>query len=497
VPRDLLRNPDFLEYGKIPPQNIELEEMIIGSCMLEAQALDETLKTIKPETFYKDAHQKIFTAIVTLYNNKHNVDVMTVTEQLRKDNTLEETGGPYFLTTLTDKISSTAHIETWCLVVKEKYIAREIIREASELQRLAYDESIDVSHTLDTLNKSIDNINQKKAVGEGLKHVSHVVGIANADFEQKVKRAIEGGVIGITTGIRLLDKITLGWLNGLFIILAARPSMGKTAIMLKFAKAAAKAGKHVLIYSIEMTELGLTHRLILSEVKMDHNKYRTGEYVTSDDQAEVIRAGKVIAELPIHIDDNPSITINGIRGHARLMRKKGECDIIMLDYIQMMHSEKKEKGESREQEVSAISRGCKSIAKELNVPFIALAQLNRSVELRPDKRPKLADLRESGSQEQDADIVLAVYRPEYYGDLFITEKITDESGTKEIEMPSANRGHLICLKHRDGATGSIPFYYSDTMAIIEDADYKERTNVDYNPDAHIEPGKKEGNDLPF
>lgn len=494
--RDLLRNPDFLEYGKIPPQNIGLEEMIIGSCMLEAQALDETLKTIKPETFYNDAHQKIFTAILTLYNNKHNVDVLTVTEQLGKNQVLEEIGGPYFLTTLTDKVGSTAHLETWCLIVKEKYIAREIIREASELQRLAYDESIDVSHTLDTLNKSIDNINQKSISGEGLKHVSNIVDKANADFEQKVKRAIEGGVIGIPTGIKLLDKITLGWLNGLLIILAARPSMGKTAIMLKFAKAAAKAGKHVLIYSIEMTELGLTHRLILSEVKMDHNKYRTGEYITPDDQEEVIRAGKVIAKLSIHIDDNPNITISEIRGHARLMHKKGECDIIMLDFLQKMKSEKI-KGQSREQEISEMSRGCAAIAKELDVPFIALSQLNREVEKRPDKRPKLADLRESGSIEQDADIVLAVFRPEYYGDLFIKETITDESGTREVEMPSANRGHLICLKHRDGATGNIPFFYSDTMAIIEDADYKEKKDVDYNPDEHIEPGGKEGDNLPF
>jgi len=486
--QDLL---SILDYDKIPPQDIAMEEAVIGGILIESLAFDLVVDILTPDSFYKETHKFIYQTIFNLNKKNKEIDILTVKDELQNNGLLEKIGGAYYLTTLTQRTSSIASIQEWALRIKEKYIRRLLIQKSTETRDSAYDESKDLEHTLDMLNITIDTVNKETTIGTGLTHISSIAVKASEDLNHKIEKANRGEVLGVPTGLTKLDSMTLGWLPGLLIIIAARPSLGKTAFMIKFAKIAAKNGYKVLIFSIEMNEISLVHRLILSETTVDHEKYRSGKGITEDEMMQIKGSSKIIADLPIYIDDNPYATVSYMRSHARIRKKAGECDMIMVDYLQIV-TPQKEKGRSRDEEVGTITSGLKAIAKELKVPVIALAQLGRKVEDMKDNRPKLSTLRESGNIEADADMVLGIHRPNYYGDLFIDEYV----GGRSISVSAINRGHLIVLKHRDGPVGYIPFYYSDNLAVIEDADYKERVAVDYDPDTYIKPvGDDE--DLPF
>jgi replicative DNA helicase len=430
----------LLELGKLPPQAIELEEAVIGGLMLEKDAVIEVIDILKPDSFYKDEHVKVFQAIIDLFSHNKAIDILTVTEQLRKNKNLDDVGGPAYLTQLTSRIASAAHIEFHARIVQQKFIQRELIRVSREIQNRAFDESIDVNDLLDFSEGELFNVAQgniKKEVAKMNVLVKEAIG----RIESAAKH--EGGMVGVPSGYTELDRITNGWQPANLIILAARPAMGKTALVLSMARnMAVEHNKGVAIFSLEMSSIELVNRLISSEAELASTKIRTGQ-LNEDEWQKLEYRARRLEEAPIFIDDTPAISIFELRAKCRRLKRQHDIDIVIIDYLQLMTGPPESKG-NREQEVSSISRALKGIAKELNVPIICLSQLNRSVESRPDKRPQLSDLRESGAIEQDADIVAFIHRPEYYG-------FTED----ENQMSLRGIAEIILAKHRSGSVGDV------------------------------------------
>jgi replicative DNA helicase len=433
-------NSTPLELGKIPPQATELEEAVIGGLMLEKDAVIEVIDILKPESFYKEEHQLIFSAIVDLFSNNKVIDILTVTEQLRQNKELDGIGGPASLTQLTSRVASAAHIEFHARIVQQKFIQRELIRVSSEIQNRAFDESIDVNDLLDFSEGELFNVAQGNIKKESAK-LSVLLKDAITKIEEASKQ--DGGLTGVPAGYTQLDRMTNGFQPANLIILAARPAMGKTAFVLSMARnMAVEHKKGVAIFSLEMASLELVNRLISSEAELPSSKIRTGQLSDEEWQKLDYRARR-LEEAPIFIDDTPAISIFELRAKCRRLKRQHDIDIVVIDYLQLMTGPPESRG-NREQEVSAISRSLKGIAKELNIPIICLSQLNRSVESRPDKRPQLSDLRESGAIEQDADIVSFIHRPEYYG-------FTED----ENMMSLRGIAEIIIAKHRAGAMGEV------------------------------------------
>lgn len=432
--------PIALELGKLPPQTVELEEAVIGGIMLEKDAVIEIIDILKPESFYKDEHQKIYAAILSLFANDKAIDILTVTEKLRQDKELESIGGPAYLTQLTSRVASAAHIEFHARIVQQKFIQRELIRVSSEIQNRAFDESVDVNDLLDFSEGELFQVAQGNIKKEAAK-MNTLVREAIANIEKAANQ--EDGLVGVPAGYTQLDRMTNGWQPANLIILAARPAMGKTAFVLSMARnMAVEHNKGVAIFSLEMAGIELVNRLISSEAELPSSKIRTGQLNDEEWQKLEYRARR-LEEAPIFIDDTPAISIFELRAKCRRLKRQHDIDIVIIDYLQLMTGPPESKG-NREQEVSNISRGLKSIAKELNIPIICLSQLNRSVESRPDKRPQLSDLRESGAIEQDADIVSFIHRPEYYG-------FTED----ENQMSLRGIAEIIIAKHRAGSIGDV------------------------------------------
>ncbi|MBN2348961.1 MAG: replicative DNA helicase [Bacteroidales bacterium] len=449
-------DPVNLEFGKIPPQAIEMEEAVLGAVMLEKDAIIEIIDILKPESFYKDEHQKIFGAIMDLSMNDKAIDILTVTEELRKRSELEEIGGPLYITQLTGKVASAAHVEFHARIVAQKFIQRELIRVASEIQNRSFDESIDVNDLLDFSEAELFNIAQGNIKKETAK-MNVLLKEAISQIEEASKR--EDNLSGVPSGYTKLDRLTGGWQKSDLVIVAARPSMGKTALVLSMARNIAVEHKRPLaIFSLEMSSIQLVNRLIVSETELPSDRIRNGK-LADYEWEQLDYKIKNFEDAPIFIDDTPAISIFELRAKCRRLKRQHDIELIIIDYLQLMTGTPDTKG-NREQEVSTISRSLKGIAKELDVPVIALSQLNRSVEVRSgSKRPQLSDLRESGAIEQDADMVIFIHRPEKYGFL------EDEEGNSLKGI-----AEIILAKHRNGPIGDVHLRFRDEFAKFVELD---------------------------
>jgi len=445
-------------YGRKPPQAIPLEEACLGAILLEKEAIIEVLDILRPDSFYLDSHQLVYKAMLRLFEKSQPIDMLTVAEELRKSGDLEAVGGSYFLVDLTHKVASSANLEFHARIVAQKFIQRELIRVSNTIIKDAFEDTTDVFELLDSAEKGLFHIAENNMT-RSFEPMSSLAARALRQMEEL--RDVEEGLSGIPSGFSALDRLTNGWQSSDLIILAARPGMGKTSFVLSVARnAAVDFSKGVAFFSLEMSAVQLAQRLISMQADIPLTKLRSGK-LTEDEWKKVHRAIEHIGEAPIYFDDTPAIDIFELRAKCRRMKLQHDIQLVVVDYLQLMRSggDQQRMG-NREQEVSAISRALKGLAKEIKVPVIALSQLSRAVETRGGpKRPQLSDLRESGSIEQDADIVGFIYRPEYYQ---ITE---DENG-----MPLKGIAEIIIAKHRNGATDTIRLKFTEQFARFSNLD---------------------------
>lgn len=442
------------ERGMKPPQAIELEEAIIGAVMIERDAIHEVIDILKPESFYKESHQMIFESIMELHGRMEPIDLYTVGNRLGAKKQLETIGGPIYLAELTERVGSASHIVAHAKIVAQKYIQRELIRAATEIQRTSFDDTKDIEDLIDTAESEIFKVSEGH-IKKDVRKSYDIVAEALRNIELAGKNT--DGLNGIPTGFTELDRVTSGWQRSDLIIIAARPAMGKTAFVLSMARnATIDFKKPVAVFSLEMGDVQLITRLIVSESCLDSTKVKTGQLGAAEWkhlQDSIVQ----LSEAPLFIDDTPALSIFEFRSKARRLKAQYDIQMIIVDYLQLMTGPTDMRG-NREQEVAAISRSLKAIAKELNIPIIALSQLSRSVETRGgNKRPQLSDLRESGAIEQDADIVAFIHRPEYYGIKSDDEGIEYPEGTAEI----------IIAKHRNGSLADVRLRFIPGRARFE------------------------------
>ena len=443
-----------LEHGKLPPQAVDLEEAVLGALMLEKDAVNAAIDILQPKSFYKETHQKIYSAIQHLFGKSEPVDILTVTHELKKRGELDLVGGPYYITQLTNRIASAANIEYHSRIISEKYIQRELIRISSEIITEAYDETTDVFSLLDKAEKNLFEVAEGN-INKSYESMSDLIRESIKQIEDAKNQ--ESGVIGVASGFTALDRITSGWQPSDLVIIAARPAMGKTSYVLSLTRnAAVDFNMPVAFFSLEMSAVQLVTRLVSSESEISSEKLRSGDLRSDEIQQIQTKIGG-LSEAPIFIDDSAGLSVFELRAKARRLKAQHGIQLLIIDYLQLM-SGNGDNGGNREQEISMISRSLKSIAKELNIPVLALSQLSRAVETRGgDKRPQLSDLRESGSIEQDADMVQFITRPEYYG---ITE---DEEGNSTQGMAT-----IIIAKHRNGSVGDVNLKFVGHLAKFED-----------------------------
>jgi len=433
-----------LEKGKLPPQALDLEEAVLGAMMIDKKGVDEVIDILQPDAFYKEAHKHIFEAIFQLFTDSQPIDLLTVSAQLKKSAKLELAGGDFYLIQLTQKIASSAHIEFHSRIILQKYIQRSLIRISSEIIEESYDETTDVFDLLDKAESKLYEVTQGN-----IKRSSETAQSLVIQAKKRIEEiANKEGLSGIATGFEKLDKVTSGWQPSDLVIIAARPGMGKTAFVLSMARnIAIDFGHPVALFSLEMSSVQLITRLISSETGLSSEKLRTGKLEKHEWEQLSVKV-KDLEKAPLFIDDTPSLSIFDLRAKARRLASQHGIKLIIVDYLQLMTAGGNNKGVgNREQEISTISRNLKALAKELEVPVIALSQLSRAVETRgSSKRPLLSDLRESGAIEQDADIVSFIYRPEYY-------KI--DEWDDEDASPTAGQAEFIIAKHRNGSLENI------------------------------------------
>ena len=441
-----------VEAGKLPPQAVDIEEAVLGAIMLEKDAVHDVIEILKPECFYKESHARIYQAIIELSTREEPIDLLTVTQELRRKETLEEVGGPFYLTQLTTRVLSSVHAEYHARLIYQKYIQRELIRVATHIQERAFDESVDVDDLLNSSEQAMFEIT-KGSIKKDVQQLGLLLKKALDDIQTAGQN--HDTLSGIPSGFTKIDRITAGWQSTDLIIIAARPSMGKTAFVLSMARnMAVEHHCNVALFSLEMSAKQLVNRMIVSETELDSDKIRTGRLESYEWEQLDTKIRKLI-EAPVFIDDTPALSVFEFRTKCRRLVQQNKVSIAIIDYLQLMTWTGDTKG-NREQEVSNISRSLKAIAKELNIPIIALSQLNRGVENRTglqNKRPQLADLRESGAIEQDADIVAFIHRPEYYG---FSE---DEEGRSLMGV-----AEIIIAKHRNGALDNIQLTFKKNFA---------------------------------
>ena len=456
-------NPKFrtidslaLEANKRPPQSLDFEKAVLGALMLEKEAIIEVQEYLHPETFYSPIHEKIFTAIQALSTRHEPIDILTVAEELQKKGELEEIGGSYYLSQLTMTVGSAAHIEYHAKILAQKYIQRQLISASADIQRDSFEEDVVIDELLDTAQQKIFDIAEGNIRRE-TEQVGNVVVKAYKELEDAQMR--EEGWSGVPSGFTALDRMTLGWQASDLIIVAARPSMGKTAFVLTMARNVAVDHQiPVAFFSLEMPSVQLVKRLMMSETGIESDKIRGGKKLADYEWTQINEAIRDLVKAPLYIDDTPALSIYEFRSKARRLVASYGIKMIIVDYLQLMTGPPEMQKGLREQEVSAISRSLKAISKELNIPIIALSQLNRSVETRGgNKRPQLSDLRESGAIEQDADLVLFIHRPEYYGHM------EDENGRSLRGV-----AEIIISKHRNGSVGEVRLAFKDQQAKFTD-----------------------------
>ena len=455
-PNVRIKNPSVLtgDIGKIPPQAIDIEQVVLGAMMLEKEALNDTINIITKESFYDPRHQFIYGAMHDLFANTMPVDLITVTDRLQKNGELEAAGGVAYIAQLTNRVASSAHIEFHSRIIAEKFIKRELIQVSSEIIRDAYDETIDV---FELMNKAESNLFQiaESNMTKQASTMQNIVGQAISEIEKA--RNNPDGISGTPSGFHELDKITSGWQKSDMIVIAARPGMGKTALVLSMARnTAVDYNMGVAVFSLEMSAVQLVKRLIAGEARIDSEKLRKGNLAEHEFQQLHSRI-TALSAAPIFIDDTAAISIFDFRAKCRRLKAQHDIQLVIIDYLQLMTAKDGKGSGNREQEISTISRSIKEIAKELNIPIIALAQLSRSVEQRGgDKKPILSDLRESGAIEQDADIVSFIYRPDYYG------IVKDDDGNSNNGI-----GEIIIAKHRNGKTDRVRLRFVPEYARFE------------------------------
>lgn len=451
------------QYGKLPPQAIDVEEAVLGALMLEPDAYFKVSGILNTDSFYKIDHQIIFDVISEMASRSQPIDLRTITQRLKDTNKLEEVGGPVFITRLTSKVASAAHIEHHARIIFDKYFQREIIRVCSQLQEEAYnDDSEQLDMMWAMLSQRIDDL---MAGSSGMMHIKQVLDLTTTDLEQRQVKIKNNDIPGVPTGLADLNRINAGWQKSELVVVAARPAMGKTAIALHFTKSAAQREKHVCVFSLEMENIRLSQRLIISNGGLSREHFKRRE-MTTDDWTAYNRSRDELSRLPIYIDDTPSPSVKYIESVVRTMVRKGQCDLVVIDYLQLVDSPQGYGNKNREREVAEISRALKKLTKM--VPVILLAQLNRGIENREDKTPRLADLRESGAIEQDADIVIFPWRPAYY-DIEEVEGVNME-GVMFLEIAKYRDGstdRLLC-KHNEDLT---KFYDWNTYDQAESAPY--------------------------
>ena len=447
-----------LQQGKIPPQALELEEAVLGAMLIDKKGVDEVIDILQPDAFYKTSHQLIFEAIYQLFQDSQPIDLLTVSSELRKKGKLEAVGGEFYLVQLSQRVASSAHIEFHARIILQKFIQRSLIRISNEIIESAYKESTDVFDLLDEAESKLYDVTQGN-IKKSSETAQNLVLEAKKKIEEISKR---DGLSGVSTGFEKLDKLTSGWQPSDLIIIAARPGMGKTALTLSMARNIA-VGKQIPVafFSLEMSSVQLITRLISSETGLSSEKLRTGKLADHEWQQLNVKVTD-LEKAPLFIDDTPSLSIFDLRAKARRLSSQHGIKLIVVDYLQLMTAGASTKTGNREQEISTISRNLKALAKELNIPVIALSQLSRAVETRGGtKRPMLSDLRESGAIEQDADIVSFIYRPEYYN---IDEWDDDE------RTPSQGQAEFIVAKHRNGGLDNIRLKFLGHLGKFEDLD---------------------------
>ena len=440
--------------GKLPPQALDLEEAILGALMLEKNALTAVIEFLRPEHFYTEQHKEIYNAITDLFKASEPVDMRTVVAQLRKTAKLEVVGGAYYIAELTSKVSSAANIEYHARIIIEMAIKRDLIQIASQIHHDAYEDTTDVFELLDKTEQNIFQISDAN-LRKNYDNMKSLMFRAIQELQEKKNH--KDGLTGVPSGFSRLDRVTSGWQKSDLVIIAARPGMGKTAFVVTALRNAAVEFKiPVAIFSLEMASLQLVNRLISAEAELESEKIKKGNLAEFEWQ-QLVHKTTNLSTAPIFIDDTPALSILELRAKCRRLKAEHNIQLIVIDYLQLM---KGEMGGNREQEIASISRALKGIAKELSVPVIALSQLSRGVETRGgDKRPQLSDLRESGSIEQDADIVMFLYRPEYY-------KISvDEEG-----MPTQGMAEVIIAKHRNGSLENVKLKFIGKYTKFADYD---------------------------
>jgi replicative DNA helicase len=480
--KSLTHNPQFSEFGKLPPQAVNIEEATLGALMLEGGALSRILDVLSnPEAFYKEEHKEIFTAIINLYTKTKPTDLVSVGNELRSTGKLEFVGGQHYLNELTGRVSSSASIEHHARIIMEKFMLRELIRISNVIIQDAFEDTTDVFDLIENVETEIYQVTSSVMSSDYTK--ANVVALKVFEYlEVVIKNRIEGKMSGIPSSFTDLDRVTYGWQNSDLVILAARPGMGKTALALAFARnAAVDFGIPVAFFSLEMSETQLMTRLMAGEAEVHSQKFRSGDI----QDLELEQLHKKTARLVnsnLFIDDTPGLTAFELRSKCRRLKQKEGIKMIILDYIQLMGTRSQDRrGMNREQEISNISRNLKIIAKELDIPVIALSQLSREVEKRTSKMPVLADLRESGSIEQDADQVLFIYRPEYYG---LNE---DDEGN-----PTQGMAKIRIAKNRNGPLKTITLRWIEQFAKfanIDDFDdnVQDSLNFEEKPEEELPP----------
>lgn len=472
-------------FGKVPPQALPLEEAVLGALMLDREALPMVMDLLSPESFYLEAHQHIYRAIIKLFERSNPVDLLTVTEELRGSGDLEKIGGGYYLVELSHRVASAANIEYHARIIAQKHIQRELIRISNATIRDAYEDTTDVFRLLEKTEADFFGIAHKKA-----KVASKVSDLTTSVLLETEAAMLSGGeTIGIPAGLSALDKETGGWRAPDLVIIAARPAMGKTALALKVAMGAAQAGTPVAVFSLEMSRSQLVHRMVCMQAGVNGQFARNGK-LSQDDFRRMCEVQGAVDALDIYIDDTPALSVMEVRAYARRLKMQRNIGLVVVDYLQLMKGSDRV-GRNREQEVAEISSGLKAIAKELQVPVIALAQLSRAVETRGgSKRPQMSDLRESGAIENDADMVIFPYRPEYYGIL------EDENGSSLKGV-----SELIIGKNRHGRCCPVMVGFNDTSARfhnLEEAQTQFPVKApDSIPASAIRQARENEEDLPF
>ena len=441
-----------MEIGKIPPSDIEAEQAVLGSMLTDKDAVISAIEVLKPEDFYREDNKIIYTAILNLYNRAEPIDIITLKSELTSMGKFDNVGGLEYLVELPEKVPTTANVDKYIKIVEEKAILRSLIKTANEIITLGYDPTEEVENIMDNAEKKIFDIMQSKNQ-KGYTPIKDILVETFAQIEQLYNQ--KQHITGVPTGFADLDYKTAGLHGSELILIAARPAMGKSAFALNIAtNAAVRAKTPVAIFSLEMSKEQMVNRILCSEAMVDSNKVRTGK-LDEQDWGKLASALGPLSESEIYIDDTPGISVMEIRAKCRKLKLEKNIGLVVIDYLQLIQGSNKRNG-SREQEISEISRSLKILAKEIGVPVIALSQLSRAVEQRPDHRPMLSDLRESGAIEQDADIVMFLYRDDYYN---------EDSEKKNI-------AEVILAKHRAGSTG--------TVELLWLGNYTKFVNIDKN-----------------